>query len=239
MNLLELLVNRLYNDCKKHFNNKGKRMSEFIKPVDRRIESYISQLLEKYNDNVLAEMEKFAEQEKFPVVGRAVGSMLQVLARSVNAKRIFEFGSGFGYSAYWFTNTLAEGGKVICCDHLEQNVKRAKKYLSEAGKWEKVEYHFGLPLEVFAGTSGDFDIIYNDGEKQEYPEVWQAVKDRIRPGGLYICDNVLWAGRVLDTEMSESCTSAIRESTSMIMNDSNYDFFINAIHDGVLIAQRK
>ncbi|BBM84645.1 O-methyltransferase [Candidatus Uabimicrobium amorphum] len=215
-------------------------MGEFIKPVDRRIESYISQVLEKYNDEVLTEMEQFAEEEKFPVVGRSIGSMLQVLTRCVGAKRIFEFGSGFGYSAYWFTNALVEGGKVICSDHLaNSNIKKAEEYLKKAGKWEQVEYHLGSPKEVFNKTSGDFDIIYNDGEKQEYPEIWQLVKQRIRRGGLYIYDNVLWAGRVLDEEIRESCTEAIRESTSLITQDTDYDFFINAIHDGVLVAQRK
>jgi len=214
-------------------------MSELIKPVDRRIATYISQTLEKYSDDVLVEMEKYAEEEKFPVVGRAVGSMLQILARSINAQRIFEFGSGFGYSAYWFTNTLAPGGKVICCDHLERNVGMAQKYLTKAGKWEQVEYHLGLPYDVFQSTSGEFDIIYNDGEKQDYPQVWELIQDRIRPGGFYICDNVLWAGRVLDEETRESCTAAIRKSTDMIIDNPNYDFFINAIHDGVLVAQRK
>lgn len=215
-------------------------MGEFIKPVDRRIEGYISQVLEKYNNDVLTEMEKFAEQEKFPVVGRTVGSMLQILTRSVNAKRIFEFGSGFGYSAYWFTNAIAAGGKVICSDHLaNNNIQKAEEYLKKAQKWEQVEYHLGTPQEVFNKMSGDFDIIYNDGEKQEYPQVWKLVRERIRPGGLYICDNVLWAGRVLDEEIRESCTNAIRESTSLIIQDTNYDFFINAINDGVLVAQRK
>ena len=82
-------------------------------PVNPAIEKYMRSLASRTDHPVLAEMESVAEKNNFPIVGRLVGIFLEAMAKSVNAKRIFEFGSGYGYSAYWFARAAGANGQVI------------------------------------------------------------------------------------------------------------------------------
>src|SRR5215211_6961894 len=169
-------------------------------PVDPRAEAYMRRLASRHDEPVLLEMEQLAEERDFPIVGRLVGEMLEVLARSVNAGTVFELGSGFGYSAYWFTRAVGDAGRVICTDGDARNRDQAEQYLSRTGRWPLVEYHVGWAQEVLARTPGTFDVVYSDVDKSGYPEVWEMARDRVRSGGLYICDNVLWSGRVAEPD---------------------------------------
>ncbi len=213
-----------------------------ITPVNPAIESYMLSLTSATNHPVLAEMETLARQQNFPIVGRLVGIFLETLAKSINAQRIFEFGSGYGYSAFWFAKAVGETGKVICTDGNPDNKTKAQGYLTQAELWDAIDFHVGLAQTIFPQTEGLFDICYNDVDKGDYPEVWLMAKERIRPGGLYIADNVLWHGRVAMDEFEDivpGWTEAIIEHNAMIFNDPEFDAFINPTRDGVLVARRK
>ncbi|MDP9299962.1 MAG: O-methyltransferase, partial [Actinomycetota bacterium] len=82
--------------------------------VDPRIEAYMAERLQRFDEPVLLEMEAEAARRGFPIVGRNVGVTLEVLARSVGVHRVMELGSGFGYSAYWFARAAGPGGEVHC-----------------------------------------------------------------------------------------------------------------------------
>jgi predicted O-methyltransferase YrrM len=84
--------------------------------VDPRVEDYMRSLLVRYDEPVLLEMEAEGKERQFPIIGRLVGVMVELLARSVGASRVFELGSGFGYSAYWFARAVGPGGEVHCTD---------------------------------------------------------------------------------------------------------------------------
>ena len=211
-------------------------------PVNPAIEDYMYGLLKKTDHPVLLAMEELARERNFPIVGRLVGVVLETLARSVNARRIFEFGSGYGYSAYWFAKAVGALGEVICTDGDPLNKEKAEQFLSAAKLWDTVDFHTGMAQTVFAQTDGFFDICYNDVDKGDYPEVWQMAKDRIRPGGLYIADNVLWHGRVALDEYEDivlGWTEAICEHNERIFADPDFDAFINPTRDGVIVARKK
>jgi caffeoyl-CoA O-methyltransferase len=213
-----------------------------LQPVDPSIERYMAGLTGRTDHPVLTEMELLAAQNNFPIVGRLVGVFLEALAKSINARRIFEFGSGYGYSAYWFAKAVGADGKVICTEGNPDNQDKAEHYLRRAGLLERVDFHVGFAQTVFAATDGDFDICYNDVDKGDYPEVWHMAKQRIRPGGLYIADNVLWHGRVAVDEYVDvvpGWTEAIKEHNALIFADPDFDSFINPTRDGVLVARRK
>lgn len=214
----------------------------FLAPVDPKIEAYMQSLVVDTDNPVLINMEAHAREHNFPIVDRLVGIFLQTMSLSIQATRVFEFGSGYGYSAYWFAQALGESGEVICSDGSEENLEKAKNYLSEAGVWQKIQFHIGMAQQVFSETEGLFDICYNDVDKGDYPQIWKLAKDRIRPGGFYIADNVLWRGRVaLDefTDIVPGWTEAIKEHNELIFNDPDFDAFINPIRDGVIVARRK
>ncbi len=211
-------------------------------PVNPAIESYMRKLLEKTDHPVLLEMEQLASLRSFPIVGRLIGAFLETQAKMVNAKRVFEFGSGYGYSAYWFARAVGEEGRVICSDSDPMNCERAEKYLSGANLWNRLDFRVGRAQDVFMQTDGLFDICYNDVDKGDYPEVWQLARQRIRSGGLYIADNALWHGRVAMenfTETSLGSTEAIVEHNRQVFNDPDFDAFINPTRDGVIIARKK
>lgn len=214
----------------------------FLAPVDPAIENYMRELVTLTDHPVLKEMELHAQENNFPIVDRLVGVFLETLAKMTGAQRIFEFGSGYGYSAYWFAKAAGPGGKVICSDGDQANREKAEHFLTAAGLWDRIDFYVGMAQEVFAGTEGVFDICYNDVDKGDYPEVWQMARDRIRPGGLYIADNVLWHGRVAVEEFVDivpGWTEAIREHNHLIFNDPEFDAFINPTRDGVIVARRK
>lgn len=213
-----------------------------IVPVHPAIENYMRGLVGNTDHPVLLEMEQLAREKKFPIVDRLVGIFLESQAKMINARRIFEFGSGYGYSAYWFARAVGATGEIICSDGKEENRARAETFLTQAGYWGRITFEVGMAQDVFARTEGVFDICYNDVDKGGYPEVWRLARERLRPGGLYIADNVLWHGRVAAEEYTDielGWTEAIVEHNRLIFNDPEFETFINPTRDGVIVARRK
>lgn len=213
-----------------------------LDPVNPAIEKYMRSLAGPTDHSVLTEMEAVAVKNNFPIVGRLVGMFLETLARTADAKRIFEFGSGYGYSAYWFAKAAGPDGCVICTDGDPSNKEKAERYLKDAGLAERVDFRTGMAQEVFAQMEGVFDICYNDADKGDYPQIWQMAKGRIRPGGLYIADNVLWHGRVAAeryVDIVPGWTEAILEHNRLIFDDPEFNAFINPTRDGVIVARKK
>lgn len=210
--------------------------------VHHEIESYMRTLVSLTDDPALLEMEAFAKQQNFPIVNRLVGIFLATQAKMIQATRVFEFGSGYGYSAYWFAKAVGVKGQVICSDSDPANRAAAERYLTNTGFWQRLNFQTGRAQDIFLSTEGMFDICYNDVDKEAYPEIWQMAKHRIRPGGLYIADNVLWSGRVItqnDVDAISGSTKAIMKHNQMIFDDAEFETFINPTRDGVLVARKK
>ncbi|MFI5055216.1 MAG: O-methyltransferase [Actinomycetota bacterium] len=205
--------------------------------VNPEIETYMAGLQARHDEPVLLEMETEGRERGFPIVGRNVGVTLEVLARSIGARRVMELGSGFGYSAYWFARAVGGNGEVHCTDGDPDNATKAESYLTRAGLWDRVTYYVGDAVEQMAGVDGTFDIVYDDIDKQGYPDAWRAARDRIRVGGLYICDNVLWSGRILEPDPDRN-TSAILEHNQLIADDERFVSTIVPTRDGVIVAVR-
>lgn len=210
--------------------------------VDPRIERYMGSLLARYDEPVLLEMEAEGNERGFPIVGRLVGVTLELLARSVGARRVFELGSGFGYSAYWFTRAVGDGGEVHCTDGDPENEPKALGYLSRAGVADRVRWHVGDAVSNLDAVDGEFDVVFNDIDKLGYPDAWRVARERIRAGGLYLCDNVLWSGAVADPEgdhgRDRATMEAILEHNRLIADDDRYVSTIVPTRDGVFVALR-
>ena len=210
--------------------------------MDDAVEQYLTNLAQtEHDDPVLVEMEARASERGFPIVGRATGRYLELAARSIGARRVMELGSGYGYSAYWFARAVGPDGQVVCTDGDPQNAKLAEEYLRKAEVWQRVRYRVGDALEGFAAESGDFDVVYCDVDKDGYPDCWRAARERIRVGGLWLCDNVIWSGRVAKSTERDGrpdWTAAIREHNQMVAEDDRYVGSIVPIRDGVMAALR-
>lgn len=190
------------------------------------------------SDPVLEEMEKLGRKRDFPIVGPQVGRILFILARLAGAKRIFEMGSGFGYSAMWFAQAIPAGGIVYQTENSPENSKLSHEFFKKAGLEKKSEFLVGDALELFDQTSGLFDIIFIDMDKRHYPAGFKKAKPRLAPGGLLIADNLLWFGKVLENKPDPD-TQGIKEYTRLLFGDKDFFATILPIRDGVGVGYRR
>ncbi|RMD68503.1 MAG: methyltransferase domain-containing protein, partial [Gammaproteobacteria bacterium] len=136
--------------------------------VDPAIEGYLHRW-QPAPDPVLQAMEKVAEERRFPIIGPLVGRLCEQLARLMQARHIFEMGSGFGYSTYWFARALPDDGKVIHTDWDPQKSEEARTWLRRGGLEERVQFEVGDACQILERFAGPFDIIFIDIDKEAYP----------------------------------------------------------------------
>jgi len=206
--------------------------------VNPDIEEYLRKLYDD-GDLVRREMEELAAARHFPIVGPLVGRSLSVLARAIGARRVFELGSGYGYSALFFANAVGPEGIVHCTDTSEENVQLAEKFLGRAGVFSRVTYHREEATAALRRVGGIWDIVYNDIDKDGYPATVDLAFEHLRPGGLFITDNVLWSGRVLPGHDDKSAsTRGVIEFTRRLLGHKGFLTSINPTRDGVAVALR-
>lgn len=208
--------------------------------VNPEIEGYLNTLLPD-REPWFIEMEAKAAAEEFPAVGPQVGIFLELLARSVGAQRIMELGSGFGYSGLWFSRALPEDGYILLSDFEEDNKELAKKYFKQAGKEHLMEFKTGDALTLLAEEKGPFDIIFNDIDKEFYPQVIDPVFSLLRPGGLFITDNTLWDGKVVleAIEASDAATAAVKEFNRRLKAHTGFVTSWLPLRDGLSVCIKK
>ena len=208
--------------------------------VNSEVERYMEDLLAGEHP-IAEEMERVAEERDFPIVDRLVGVTLEVLARSIGAKRVLEMGSGYGYSAYWFARAVGDGGEVHMTEGDAENQKQALDYLGRAGFNGRFHSHVGNALEIIDELDGELDVVFCDIDKGDYPSAWKKASERIRVGGLYLCDNVLWSGRVAVEDPEDrrpEWTRAVKEHNRAIAADERYRSTMIPTRDGVMVALR-
>jgi caffeoyl-CoA O-methyltransferase len=164
--------------------------------TDPSIEQYMLRLLPP-RDEVLAEIEAYATEHNVPIIGPAVARFLTALVLMTKARRIFELGSAIGYSTIWLARAGGAEAEVHYSDGSDENAQRARGYFERAGVASRIRVHVGDALTALASVSGTFDLIFNDVDKDGYPAVLDSVPGRIKSGGLFVTDNTLWHGRVL------------------------------------------
>ena len=189
----------------------------------------------------LQEMERIAESTNFPIIGPASGQLCYLVARLIGARRIFELGSGFGYSTAWFARAVREngGGEVHHVVWDEDLSTRARQHLERLGYSDLIRFHVAEAVETLRATDGPFDIIFNDIDKAGYPASIDAILPKLRRGGALIIDNLLWSGRILDASDTSANTEGVRAVTRRIMESDEWIASIIPIRDGMLVAYRR
>lgn len=186
-------------------------------------------------------MEAYAREHQFPIVGPASGYFCYQIARLIGARRVFELGSGYGYSTAWFAKAVQENGggvvhHVVWSEELSQ---KARGHLSRLGFGDIVQYRVGEAVQALRETVGPFDLIFNDIDKQGYPAALPVIDQKLRSGGVLIVDNMFWSGRILDEKDQSDDTNGIRELTRLITTSTNWIASIVPIRDGLLLAYKK
>jgi predicted O-methyltransferase YrrM len=200
-----------------------------------RVDRYLLDLLPE-GDPVLREMEEEAERRDIPIVGAAVARVLYQYACLIHAKKVFELGSAIGYSTLWWARAVGEGGAVFYTDGDQTKAAEARGYFRRAGVEERIAVAVGDALDLLSAQNQEFDIIFNDVDKEDYPRVLDLVGSRLRRGGLFITDNVLWSGRVTDPNSQDKSTQAIREFNRRLYAMPEFFTTILPLRDGLAVA---
>jgi len=201
---------------------------------------YVEKLAD-HGDPLLREMEERAARDRFPIIGPARGQFCHLMVRLTGARRVFEMGSGFGYSTVWLARGVAAngGGEVYHTVWDDQLSREARGWIERAGLSSLVRFHVGEAVAALREAEGTFDVIFNDIIKSSYPASLPVVKEKLRPGGLLIIDNMLWHGRILDDGDRSPEADGVREATRMLFSDPDYDASLIPIWDGMIIARKR
>ena len=220
-------------------------MMEPIAITDPRVENYLYAVLPP-RDAVLQEMERQAKERDIPIVGPAVGRLLYQYARLIGACTVFEMGSAIGYSTVWWAMAVGQGGKVHYTDGSEKNAKEARGYFERAGVADRIEVRLGDALDLLEGTKEQFDVVFCDVDKHDYPRAARIAMPRVRKGGLFITDNTLWKGKLaymagnpeLKPDPTDAKTLAVAELNRMLYESPEWFTTIIPLRDGVTVAMR-
>ena len=203
--------------------------------VNPALEQYIANLLPG-RDPVLAEMEAYAYANRINIIGPGRATILAQLVLMTGAKRIFELGSAIGYSTIWLARAAGEGAEIHYSDGDEGNAARARGYFERAGVADRIVVHTGDALGALAGTAGEFDMIFNDVDKDGYPDVYAAAPARVRMGGVFVTDNTLWKGKVLDPQDAES--EGADRFNRLLFGDARFVTSLIPLRDGMTLGIR-
>ncbi|MEI3651577.1 MAG: class I SAM-dependent methyltransferase [Dolichospermum lemmermannii FEM_B0920] len=171
------------------------------------------------------------------------GQFMALLVKLIGAKKTLEVGVFTGYSSLVVALALPADGKIVACDVSEEYTSVARRYWQQAGVADKIDLHIAPALETLdnlltTGEAGTFDFAFIDADKSNYDNYYEQCLELIRPGGLIAIDNVLWSGKVADTEIQDNQTNKIRDLNRKLHEDSRITLSLVPIADGLTLAMK-
>ena len=197
-------------------------------------------------DEILRQMDDRADREGFPTVGPAVGAWLRLLARLTDAERVFEFGSGYGYSAYWMAPAVGE--EIVLTEIDADELGSARDYFEQGGYADRAAFEHGDAIDIVEQYDGPFDVVLVDNEKERYTEAFEAVREKVPVGGVVAADNAVEAG-VLDfadirallagesVDASEA-SRGIADYLDHVRKDPDFETGLLPLGEGVAVSVR-
>lgn len=172
------------------------------------------------------------------------GALLALLARITGARRAIEIGTFTGYSALAVAQALPADGKLVCCDISEEWTRIARRYWEEAGVASRIDLRLGPALDTLDGLLRDhgadsFDFAFIDADKSHYDRYYESCLKLVRAGGLITLDNMLWGGKVVQPDVHDADTDALRELNAKIRDDTRVDACLLTVGDGVMLARKR
>ena len=209
-------------------------------PISPQLSTYLDSLVPP-REPEMQEMEAIAAKTNFPIIGPASGYLCYLVTRMIGARRVFELGSGYGYSTAWFAKAVKEngGGEVFHVVWDADLSQRAHKHLAALGYEGLVNFRVGEAVQTLSETDGPFDVIFNDIDKDGYPASLPVVESKLRPGGVLIIDNMLWHNRIFNAADKSAATEGVREFTRRITRDPKWAAGLVPVRDGLIVALRK
>lgn len=206
------------------------------------INEYIRNTI-KRNGGILKELEDFAMEHHVPIIQPEVAGLLVLLGRLVKPERILEAGTAIGYSAILLSDVLEPGGRIDTIDRYELMIDRARENINKAGLDNTINIIPGDALEVLKCLDKQYDMIFLDAAKGQYPEFLPECLRLLRKGGLLVSDNVLYKGMIANDELvvrrKKTIVKRMRDYLDSICNCEELDTSIIPIGDGVAVSYKK
>ncbi|AEV69045.1 O-methyltransferase [Acetivibrio clariflavus] len=206
------------------------------------INDYIRNTIRK-SEGILKELEEFANKNHVPIVHPEVAKLLQVIGMIKRPSRILEIGTAIGYSSILLSEVLQPNGRIDTIERYELMIERAKNNIKRAGLENVINIIAGDALEVLKCLNKQYDLIFLDAAKGQYPEFLPECLRLLSPGGLLISDNILYKGMIANDELvvrrKKTIVKRLRNYLDMLCNSENLETSIIPIGDGVAISYKK
>ncbi|HOQ00529.1 MAG TPA: O-methyltransferase [Acetivibrio clariflavus] len=206
------------------------------------INDYIRNTIRK-SEGILKELEEFANKNHVPIVHPEVAKLLQVIGMIKRPARILEIGTAIGYSSILLSEVLQPNGRIDSIERYELMVERAKSNIKRAGLENVINIIAGDALEVLKCLNKQYDLIFLDAAKGQYPEFLPECLRLLSPGGLLISDNILYKGMIANDELvvrrKKTIVKRLRNYLDTLCNSDNLETSIIPIGDGVAISYKK
>jgi predicted O-methyltransferase YrrM len=207
------------------------------------VERYLEGL-NQLSDPLLLEIQREGTQQGLPLVDAEVGALLRVLAAAVGAARILEIGTAIGYSGLWLAGALPATGLLLSMEIDPERARIARANFARGGLADRVNVIVGDAHRMLAKVAGPFDLIFQDGDKQQYGPMLDRLVGLLRPGGLLVTDNVLWSGDVVPgfavtrTHDADS-TAAVAAYNEQLSRHPSLMTVVLPLRDGVAVSTKK
>lgn len=203
------------------------------------INSYLTGLIPEH-DGILKELEEYAAVHHTPIVTPDVAGLLKVMIRTSGAKRILEVGTAIGYSSILMGLTAGEGFSITTLERNEESAELAKQNIKKAGMEQNINVMVGDASELLDQVQGTFDIVFVDAAKGQYMDFFQKSIGKLKTGGLFICDNVLFRGMVAERSLlirrKITIVKRLKKFLHYISNHDSLQTTIIPMGDGVSIS---
>lgn len=170
--------------------------------------------------------------------GHIMGSFLTLFSKMLSPERILEIGTYTGYSAICLARGLRPGGTLTTIEVNDELRTIARKFFRKANLHKQIELINGDALKVIPALKGTFDLVFIDAHKDDYPDYYNLVIDKVASGGYILADNVLWGGKVLETNLADPTTRAINQFNKMITADQRVENLLLPVRDGIMVIKR-
>jgi predicted O-methyltransferase YrrM len=172
------------------------------------------------------------------------GQFMALLVKLMGARRVLEIGTFTGYSSLAMALAMPADARIVCCDMSREWTDIARRYWQQAGVADKIELHLQPARQTLDALLGQadaqsFDLAFIDADKENYRVYYERCLQLLRPGGLILVDNVLWAGAVIDDDVQDVDTVAIRAFNAELKNDDRIDLAMVPVGDGLTLAVKR
>ncbi|MDR2027234.1 MAG: class I SAM-dependent methyltransferase [Prevotellaceae bacterium] len=171
--------------------------------------------------------------------GHIQGKFLEFISKMISPSNILEIGTFTGYSAICLAQGLTSGGILHTIDIDDELRYLAEHFISRSSAGNKIRLYTGDALKIIPQMDILFDLVFIDGDKREYTAYYSLVIEKVRKGGYIIADNVLWSGKVLDSNVksNDKFTVELLKFNDLVQNDSRVENLLLPVRDGMMLIR--